>query len=209
MYIPQEFKEDSLEILHTVIRDHSFGTLVCAGSEGLVASHLPFLLDPEHGAQGTLVGHLARANGQWRSFTDDAEVLVIFQGPHAYISPSWYESELVVPTWNYVAVHVYGRPRLVEEREGLHGIVQRLVGTYEGSLQKPWSMDRLPEEFVERLSKGIVGLEIPIERIEGKFKLSQNRTSADQRGTIAGLRSQGGVMERDLADLMVTRMGGS
>jgi len=203
MYLPTDFKENDLEVLHAAIREHSFGTLVSTGSGGLVASHIPFLLDADRGARGTLLAHLARANGQWRGFADESEVMVIFQGPHGYVSPSWYETELVVPTWNYVAVHAYGRPHIVEDPVVM---LKRLVSTYEGQLREPWSMDVLPDEYVHGLLRGIVGFEIPIDRIEGKFKLSQNRTVADQRGAIAGLREMGTRLETEVAELMATRL---
>lgn len=208
MYIPQDFKEQRPEVLHDVIREFSFGTLVSAGTDGLVASHIPFLLEADRGPYGTLVGHLALGNAQWRALSDEAEVLVMFQGPHAYISPSWYETQLVVPTWNYVAVHAYGRPRLIEDRAGLRAILEALIGTNERQFDEPWTMDHLAPEFVERLLGAIVGFEIPIDRIEGKFKLSQNRSPADQRGAIGGLRKQGTSLETGIAELMAGRLGG-
>jgi transcriptional regulator len=190
-------------VLHALIREHSFGTLVSHDGPGLQASHLPFLLDPERGPHGTLVGHMARANPQWQSFRGEAQALVIFQGPHAYISPSWYAIELSVPTWNYVTVHAYGVPRLVEDTPALLEILQATVQIYEAPLPEPWSMERLPGEFVKKLTRAIVGFEVPIARLEGKSKLSQNRSQADQEGAIAGLIRQGEPADVAVAALMV------
>lgn len=190
MYIPPSNREDRREVLHAIMRQNSFATLISMGEGGLVATHLPVLLR-EDGPYGTLLCHLARANGQWRDFADEAEVLVLFQGPHAYISPSWYEDAMSVPTWNYVAVHAYGRPRLVEEPEALRGLLAALVREYEGAFQRPWDIERLPEEYVRKQMRAIVGVEIPISRLEGKRKLSQNRSPADRAGVAAALRVQG------------------
>lgn len=187
MYVPPSFSEEDLGALHAVIREHSFATLVSRGGEGPFASHLPFLLDAEAGRCGTLRGHMARANRQWRDFEAGVEVLVVFQGPHAYISPSWYRTELSVPTWNYVAVHAYGKPRLIEGESAAVELLREMVATYEGSLPQPWSMDRLPADFVDKLVTAIVPFEMEIERLEGKFKLGQNRSDEDRRGVAAAL----------------------
>lgn len=191
MYIPPSFREERLDVLHGLIRENSFGTLVSLGEDGLSASHLPFLLREEPGANGVLLGHMARANSQWESFAAGAEVLVIFQGPHAYISPSWYATELSVPTWNYAVAHAYGVPRMIEDPASVRALLEATVGTYESGLAEPWTVDRLPDEFVEKLARAIVAFEIPISRLEGKFKLGQNRGEADRLGAAAGLRSQG------------------
>jgi transcriptional regulator len=202
VYIPEANRETRPEVLHRIIRENSFATLVTGGGGELVASHLPFLLEPERGAQGTLVGHMARANGQWQSFREGEEVLAIFQGAHAYISPSWYAAEMSVPTWNYVAVHAYGVPRLIEESAALRRLLAALVPVYEAGLPKPWSLDGLPEEFVERLARAIVGFEIPITRLEGKLKLSQNRSREDRESVVAALREYGDAGGIAVAALM-------
>lgn len=208
MYIPEANRETRPEVLHRIIRENSFATLVTHGSGELAATHLPFLLEPERGPYGTLVGHMARANGQWQAFRPGEEVLAIFQGAHAYISPSWYAAELSVPTWNYVAVHVYGVPRLIETPGELRRLLTALVPVYEAGLPEPWSLERLPDEFVERLSRGIVGFEIPIARLEGKLKLSQNRSPADREGVVAALNAQGDAGSVAIAALMAEVDGG-
>jgi transcriptional regulator len=172
MYIPSAFAETDLEKLHDFIEQHSFGLLVSHHERLPFATHLPFLLDRSSGPSGTLIGHIARANPQWRELAGQT-ALAIFSGPHTYISPSWYEAENVVPTWNYVAVHVYGRVQLVEEEVPLLDILRRTVDVYEKSMPRPWSFD-VSSTFVKRLVTQIVGLRIEIEKIEGKFKLSQN-----------------------------------
>ena len=168
-----------------------------------MATHLPMLLDAEDGPLGTLRGHVARANPHWRAFRGGAEALAIFQGPHTYVSPSWNETRLTVPTWNYVAVHAYGRPRLIEDEAGLKAILHALVDRYESGFERPWSIQGLPEEFVRRMIKGIVGFEIQITRLEGKFKMNQNRTAGDRRGVVAALYGDGSEMSRAVAKLMV------
>lgn len=201
MYVPKAFREDRQQVLHALIRQHSFGTLVTTGG-GLTATHLPFLLDAGRGDHGTLLGHLARANPQWESFGDEREALAVFQGPHAYISPSWYDIPLSVPTWNYVAVHAYGIPRIIADEAALRAILEATVRTYEAAFEKPWDMAHLPDDYVEHMMRGVVGFEIPIDRLEGKRKLSQNRPAEDRQGVVEGLREQDGALERAVADLM-------
>ncbi|HEX2172192.1 MAG TPA: FMN-binding negative transcriptional regulator [Dehalococcoidia bacterium] len=206
MYIPNLFREDRPEVLHEVIREHSFATLVSTGAAGLMATHLPLLIDPDRGPQGTLIGHFARANPHWRDLTDGREALAIFQGPHAYISPTWYVEPNNVPTWNYMAVHAYGAPRLIHDEAGLLRILRSLVATYEGESDGAWRMP-WPDDYVGKLIRGIVGLEIEITRLEGKFKLSQNRSRPDFAGAVAGLERQGDPTGLAVADLMKTRGG--
>jgi len=202
VYIPEANRETRPEVLHRIIRENSFGTLVTGGAGDLLATHLPFLLEAERGEQGTLVGHMARANGQWQSFREGEEALVLFQGPHAYISPSWYAAALSVPTWNYVAVHAYGVPRRIEDAGELKELLAKLVPIYEAGLPEPWLLERLPGEFVDRMVGGIVGFEIPITRLEGKLKLSQNRSPADREGVVAALSGSGQALDREMAALM-------
>jgi transcriptional regulator len=206
VYIPKAFEETRPEVLHALIQQNSFGILVSQESGELVASHLPFLLEPERGPHGILVGHMARANPQWRSFREGEEVLAIFLGPHAYISPSWYEAELAVPTWNYAAVHAYGVPTLVEDGAALHRILDAMVRTYEASLTPPWAL-QLPDDYMARMMKGIVGFEIEITRIEGKLKLGQNRSPADQAGVVAALTRQADPLGLQIAELTKEQMG--
>jgi transcriptional regulator len=198
MYIPAAFRETRLEVLHALILEHSFGTLVSSLEDGLFATHLPFLLDPEIGDCGTLLGHMARANPHWREL-GRADSLVIFQGPHAYISPSWYVTEPAVPTWNYSAVHAHGRAWLIEDPRRVRDLLERTVRTFDAH---GWSTDRVTEEYIENLSKAIVAFEIPITRIEGKRKLSQNRPVEDALGAVAGLESTRDPMSEALAEDM-------
>ena len=208
MYLPPAFHEQNPEPLYQLIREHSFGTLVSEVEGAPFATHLPFLLHAERDTPAVLRGHMARANPHWQSLTPETEVLVLFQGPHAYVSPSWYETEKMVPTWNYTAVHAYGRARLLEDTASLLALLAAAVNTYEAGRPEPWSLERLPEEFVTSLTRAIVGFEIEITRLEGKFKLSQNRSEADRNGVIHGLRDAGDPESLAVAALMLARSQG-
>ena len=205
MYVPESFRISDFQTLADLLERHAFAALVTNTSEGLVASHVPLLL--ERGSRDAIVGHLARANSQWRQFDGRSEALAIFQGPHAYVSPSWYASAPAVPTWNYAAVHVYGRPRLIEDIERVQSILYRLVARYEGDRATPWDPESLPADFKDRVLKAIVAFEMPIERIEGKFKLGQNRSPEDRMGTIQGLLEEGGAYGSELAELTLAMTG--
>ncbi len=195
MYRPSYFREDRLDVLHGLIRTHPFAQLVTAGGPGVEANPLPMLVDPEASPNGTLRGHLARGNGQVTALREGGEALVIFQGPHAYVSPSWYAAKAehgkVVPTWNYVAVHAWGRPRLIDDPAWLRRLVGDLTRMHEQGRANPWAVEDAPEDFIATMLKAIVGVEIPIDRIEGKWKLSQNRSEPDRRGVARGLRAEG------------------
>lgn len=203
MYVPASFAEDDLPTLHGLIDAHPFALLVTVADGLPVASHIPFLLDRQRGERGTLIGHLARANPQWRSFTTSA--LVVFEGPHAYVSPSWYAGEPNVPTWNYAVVHAYGTPRVLADGAVVRAEIDRLVAAYEGSRARPWSTAAVPSAYVDRMLSAIVAFEIPIDRLEGKFKLSQNKTAADRDGVVAGLRAEATAPALTVADLMARR----
>lgn len=191
MYIPASFRESRIEILHDFVRAHPFGLLVSAGAGGLQATPLPFHLDAD-GGNGTLRVHLARANPHWQALAGAEECLVVFQGEHGYVTPSWYASKAAtgkaVPTWNYVAVHAWGRPTVVEDAAWLRRQIGDLTLGQEVRRAAPWAVADAPEDYLDAQMKAIVGIEIPIARIEGKWKLSQNRDAADRRGVIAGLR---------------------
>jgi len=203
MYIPEAFRESRTEVLHDLIRQHSFATLVSQTERGLVATHLPFLLDPARGQLGTLRGHFARANEHWRALAEPGEHLVVFQGPHAYISPAWYGTPMAVPTWNYVAVHAYGLPTLIDDGPALRRILDDTVALFEARFAYQW---RPPEgDFVPNLMRNVVGFELELTRLEGKLKLSQNRSRADQEGVVVGLRAQGDPVGLAVADLMAGR----
>ena len=202
MYTPRSFQVDDLQVLHQLIREYSFGTVVSHDGKRSVASHLPFMVDPTRGGpNGCLVSHMARANPQWASWSEDTEVLAIFQGPHAYVSPGWYESQATVPTWNYAAVHVYGTPRVIHEPSELGPIVRALVDLHEGHVASGWDRT-LMETVVPAALGAIVGFEVPIASIEGKFKFNQNRSEADQRGVAARLEGSSDPMERSAAAIM-------
>jgi transcriptional regulator len=206
MYQPPHFREDRLEIQHGLIRAHPLGMLVTNGSTGLVANPLPFVLDAAASPLGTLKAHLSRANGQWQDFDPAQVALAIFQGVEAYVTPSWYETKRetgkVVPTWNYAVVQAYGRMRVIEDADWLRRQIGELTATHEASRPEPWAVDDAPAPFVAAQLKGIVGIEIEITRIEGKWKVSQNRPEADRQGVAAGLRSVGDDAARRMADLV-------
>lgn len=206
MYRPPAFREENRETLHQMIAERTLGLLVTASAEGLLADPVPFLLDPEAGALGTLRAHLARANPQFAALSDAAECLVVFQGVDAYITPAWYETKRetgkVVPTWNYTAVHAWGKPRIVEDPAWLHAQITALTARMEGRRPEPWAVSDAPEEFIRGQMKGIFGLEIPIARIEGKWKVSQNRPEADRRGVVEGLRGDGAIA---MAEIVAAR----
>ena len=206
MYVPTNFAEERVPVLHETIRAIKFGTLVTLGGEDMTASHVPMLVDPEPAPYGTLIGHIARANPQWKDASDKVRALAIFLGPDAYITPSWYATKRqtgkVVPTWNYAAIHAYGRVRFIEDPERLLQIVTRLTDTHEGNRAMPWAVTDAPADYVKGMLRAIVGFEIQIERLEGKWKMSQNRPAEDRAGVIEGLRSDG---ETTVADIVVER----
>jgi transcriptional regulator len=203
MYLPAAFAETDPTQLHEFIERHSFGTLVSQFEGRPFATHVPFLLERTTSPHGTLVGHMARANSQWTEFNGQT-ALAIFTGPHAYISPTWYESENVVPTWNYSAVHVYGRAETIESADGLLDIVQRSVRFYEAPMPAPWTFDG-SSTFIERMLSQIVGFRIAIERIEGKFKLNQNHPAERRRKVVRALRERDDENSQGVADLMEAR----
>jgi transcriptional regulator len=190
MYEPPHFKEDRLEVQHALIKAHPYGLLISVGAEGPVANGAPFLLDSVAGALGTLKLHLARANQQWRGL-DGQKVLCVFQGPMAYVSPSHYETKRetgkVVPTWNYVMVQARGVARVHEDAVWLRAQVSALTDKHEKGRAEPWAVSDAPPTYIDSQLKGIVGMEIAIESIAGKWKVSQNRPEADRRGVAAGL----------------------
>ena len=208
MYQPPAFREDRPEIQHALIRRHPLGLLITAGPAGLLANLFPFLLDAEAAEKGTLRVHMARANPQWREFEAIEECLVVFQGPQDYVTPSWYatkrETGKVVPTWNYATVHARGRPRVMNDDAWLRRQIEDLTASREAQRAEPWAVSDAPDEFVAMQMRAIVGIEIPIARIEGKWKMSQNRPEADRAGVIAGFRETG---DEAIADLVEERGG--
>jgi transcriptional regulator len=202
MYNPPLFKEDRIEMLHDAIRRAGLVTLVTQTADGLIASHAPMLLDTEPAPYGTLIGHLARPNPQARGAI--GEGLAIFQGPDAYITPSWYatkrENGKVVPTWNYVAIHAYGAVEFFSDPERLRNVVTRLTERQEAGRAQPWAVTDAPADFIDGMLKGIVGFAMPIGRLEGKWKMSQNRPAEDRAGVISGLEAE---QRPEVADLIL------
>jgi transcriptional regulator len=203
LYVPPLFKEDRIDVLHAAIRQSGLGTLVTLTADGLIASHVPMLLDPEPSPHGTLLGHVARPNPQARGAVAGVQALAIFQGPDAYVTPSWYatkrETGKVVPTWNYVAIHAYGQVEFFDATDRLRAIVTGLTEREEAGRAEPWAVSDAPAGYVEGMLQGIVGFALPIVRLEGKWKMSQNRPAADRAGVVAGLEAEG---RKDVAALV-------
>ena len=203
MYVPTHYKADDPAALAAVMQQHSFALLVTTDNEGVpFATHQPLVYETEGGPHGRLLGHIARANPQWQHFANGKPAMAVFQGPHAYISPSWYRVRPAVPTWNYAAVHGYGLPRIIEDAATVRGLLERLTRTYEGGMAKPWTLKEEPENFLAGMQRAIVAFEIPLDRLEGKLKMSQNRKREDREGAIAALREQGGAENLATADFM-------
>jgi transcriptional regulator len=206
MYIPKAFRVSDNLALDAFITHHSFATLVSTVDGRLFATHLPLLLDRPPSSPGVLLGHVARANPHWRVFDGKQEALAVFHGPHAYISPSWYTTSPAVPTWNYSAVHVYGVPHIVADDVRLADLVDRLVAFYEAGMPAPWS-GILPADFKANLLKAIVGFTMEITRVEGKFKLGQNRSLGDQLGVVRHLEASTDPVAQALGELTKRQLG--
>jgi transcriptional regulator len=195
MYEPTHFVEDNLETIHALIRARPLGLLISSNADGVQANAVPFILNAEAGPKGTLKAHVARANPQWQHLKDGARALVVFQGPDAYVTPSWYaakkEHGKVVPTWNYAMVQVRGPVTVHEEPEWLLPQITALTDTHESTRAEPWAVSDAPERFVDMQMRAIVGIEIAIEDIRGKWKVSQNRSAADQSGVAKGMQTEG------------------
>ena len=208
VYLPPAFTETREEVLLAHIERYDFGMLVTQGAGGLIASQIPFLAERRDGRL-FLLGHLARANPQGADFDGAAEALAMFAGPHAYISPSWYEAAPAVPTWNYATVHAYGPARRIDDADWLRDLVRRLSERHEAREaaqgNPPWRMQDLPDPYVQSMVKGIVGIELAVTRLEGKFKLSQNRPAGDRPRIVAALERRGDPDSRAVAELMRQR----
>jgi transcriptional regulator len=195
VYVPAHFSEDRIEVLHELIRSTGLATLVSMTADGMIASHAPLMLDPDPAPYGTLIGHLAKANPHARSADPAVQTLVIFQGPDGYITPSYYSAKKehgkVVPTWNYAAIHAYGTLEAFDDPARLLAVVTRLTNRHETPRAQPWAVSDAPDDFVQVMLRGIVGIALPIVRLEGKVKMSQNRPAADIGGVVGGLRLDG------------------
>jgi len=206
VYIPKHFEEKNLAALQALMRAHPLGTIVTRSAQGLSANHIPFLVDSDGGPSGTLRGHVPRANPMLGDLAANPDALVIFQGPQRYITPSWYpgkqEGGKVVPTWNYAVVHAHGAVRVVEDRGWLLDHLNALTDEHESGREQPWRVDDAPAEYIQQLLGHIVGVEMPIDRLEGKWKLSQNRPARDRQGVVEGLASEGEQAAADMAALV-------
>lgn len=206
MYCPAAFRQNDLPSLHAQIQACGLAVVTSSGAQGLQASHLPLLLEPGEGEFGTLYGHFARANGHWRDLASGAEALVVFSGPDAYVHPGWYPAKAehgkVVPTWNYIAVHAWGRAEVFDEPERLLQLVSRLSERHEQGRPQPWAVSDAPREYIDTMLRAIVGFALPIRRLEGKWKLSQNRSVSDQAGVRTGLAASASLRDQELAARM-------
>jgi transcriptional regulator len=197
VYIPPHFNENRVDVLHQLLRAHGLATLVTYGPSGLIASHVPLVLDTSDPTvpYGTLRGHLSRANQQWKDYSPEVSALAIFAGPQHYITPSWYPAKTehgkVVPTWNYIVVHAYGRLETYEDRESLLANVEALTTQHEASRAEPWKVSDAPASYIDAQLKGIIGISLRIDRLEGKWKISQNRSAVDQASVAAALHDAG------------------
>ncbi|RFU48753.1 FMN-binding negative transcriptional regulator [Paraburkholderia sp. DHOC27] len=207
MYVPAHFEENRPEVLHQLIADQPFGALVTHGPQGLDANHLPFEFEPVEGTHGTLRAHVARANPVWQEVAAQPETLVIFQGPAAYISPNWYpskhEAHRQVPTYNYIVVHAHGRITVRDDEAFVRGLVARLTRKMEADQPRPWKMGDAPADYIKQMLGAIVGIEIEVTRLVGKWKLGQNKEARDRRGAADALLANGGDMQEAVAEAML------
>lgn len=213
MYVPPHFEESRPEVMHGLILRHPLGTLVTLGGDGLNANHIPFEIDPSPAPFGTLRAHVARNNPVWREYANDLDALVVFQGAQAYISPSWYatkrEDPRVVPTYNYMAVHAYGRLRVVEDREWLRGLLERLTNANEENAHGAhsadlWRIGDAPDSYIEKMMAAIVGIEMPVSRLIGKWKVSQNQPQVNREGVVRALRATGEGIGAEMAETIAS-----
>ena len=206
MYCPAAFRQDDLPSLHAQIQASGLAIVTSSGAQGLQASHLPLLLEPGEGEFGTLYGHFARANGHWRDLAAGAEALVVFSGADAYVHPGWYPAKAehgkVVPTWNYIAVHAWGQAEVFDEPERLLQLVSRLSERHEQGRPQPWAVSDAPREYIDSMLRAIVGFALPIRRLEGKWKLSQNRSANDQASVRTSLATSNNPRDHELAAQM-------
>jgi transcriptional regulator len=191
MYIPRHNEENRVSVMHALIISHPLGTLVTLGTSGLFASHIPMILEADGSEFGVLKGHISRANPQWRDLVPTVDALAIFTGHQHYITPTWYpgtkEHGKEVPTWNYVVVHAYGLLKVIQDEHWLLTNVEKLTNIHEAASPSPWKVSDAPQNFIKSQLKGIVGLELPVQRLEGKWKVSQNRTEQERKGVVDGL----------------------
>jgi transcriptional regulator len=206
MYIPKQHEESNVAVLHALIRAHPLGTWATHGDGELIVNHLPFLVDPSRGQYGTLLGHVSRANAVWQCFSQTVPSVVVFQGADAYITPSWYPSKhahgKAVPTWNYAVVHAHGIPLVIEDKAWLLEHLNQLTDTHEAGQALPWKVSDAPSEFTDHMIERIVGIEIRISKLLGKWKVSQNRPKPDRLSVVAGLLARNDPQSNEMADLV-------
>ena len=210
MYLPAYHRLEDREEMLSLIEGNPLGTWVCHDGGSMVVNHLPFHLDRSRGPNGSLIGHVARGNGIWRALTASMPSVAVFRGPQAYITPGWYPGKLadgkVVPTWNYSVVHAHGVARPIEDRAWLRDMLDRLTAQQESGRDVPWALRDAPADYIEAMLRGIVGIEIPVDRLEGKLKVSQDEAWADRRGTVAGLRQSADTEALRMAMLVESAM---
>jgi transcriptional regulator len=206
MYLPQHFAETDLAVLHALIRAHPLATWATFDGAEIAVNHVPFMLDATRGEHGVLLGHVARANDVWRRASATVPSVLVFQGADSYVSPSWYPSKhahgKAVPTWNYAVVHAHGTPRAIEDKQWLLAFLNRLTDTHEAAQAVPWKVADAPADYIDRTLENIVGIEIPIAKLIGKWKVSQNRPEPDKLGVVAGLLAKGTPQSSDMAALV-------
>jgi len=206
MYLPKHFEEPRVDVMHDLIRAHPLATLITMTSGGIEANHIPLLLSEQPAPFGTLYGHVARANPLWRDFQKEVEVLAVFKGPDAYISPNWYatkkEHGKVVPTWNYAVTHVYGNLRVIDDAVWLRSHLEALTAHNEAAMPAPWAVTDAPHEYTEKMITGVVGIEITITRLIGKWKVSQNQPAVNRTSVIEALDARGGAQAISMAALV-------
>lgn len=206
MYVPKYHEEQDIAVMHALIKSHPLATWVTQGDGELIVNHIPFLLDSTRGELGTLVAHVARANRVWKELSTTIHSVLVFQGPESYITPSWYPSKhehgKVAPTWNYAVVHAHGLPRVIEDRAWLLQQLSLLTDAQEARQERPWKMSDAPREFTDQLIQAVVGIEIPISKLVGKWKVSQNRPEADKLGVVAGLLARDDPQSKEMASLV-------
>lgn len=210
MFSPQSFKETRIDVLHQLIKSNSLGVLAAIVDDEIVVNHVPFLLEKTKNEFGTLQCHVAKANPVWKDLSKQKEIVVIFQGADSYISPSWYPSKQehgkVVPTWNYIVVHARGVPKVIEDQEWLFNHVSQLSDQHEQNMKEPWKVTDAPSDYITKLTQAIVGIEIPITTLNGKWKVSQNRPKTDQIGVVENLEIQASDDAKNIANTIQKRI---
>lgn len=210
MYTPKYHALTDVAAMRTHIAEHPLGAWVCMSQDQLMANHIPFVLDVQHGTHGRLLGHVSRANPVWRELAGGTPSVVMFMGPHAYITPSWYPSKhqhgQVVPTWNYVTVHAHGMARAVEDTEWILDVIKRLTDALESRREKPWKVSDAPTAYIDQMLRAVIGIQITIERLEGRLKVSQDEAEQDRLGTVEGLRRMSYAPAHILSDLVLSEL---